>query len=888
MMEKTKVLATVAGTHGLMRWIGVVALLFAVASYSQRSTPDLVTNGALESHTHEALTKIGELRSSLNEQQGGLRGFVSTDKAAMDAIRASLSEMERVEDWLLKDRAARSQAVTDRTFSLLPVATVLSLSFLGLGMFRINRVMVNRQRGAATLQRSGSRLRLALEGADIGDWQLDPVTHSIRCSLKHDQIFGYPERLAEWNYGKLLEHVHLDDRDRVAEALQQSMAKGGDWACECRIIRRDGSPGWIWLRGTAIMDDEGCLAEMLGMVRDITKRKLTEEALLSNEARLQMFIENAPTGFAIFNREMHYLAASHRWMEEHHFTASVIGRSHYEVFPDVPERWRVVHRCGLAGEIIRADADRLDRADGTSQWLKWEVRPWHGSTGEIGGIMIAAEDITERIQAQEEISKLHAELAKRAEAALELSDFSVQHASAATYWVAPDARLLRVNTAACEMLGYAEAELLSLAVTDLDPNFNAERWPSHWQELRELKRMRFETQQRHQAGHLIPVEVDLNWFEFEGQEFNFAFIRDVTVVKQAEAERQKFVSLAESSGDFIGMSDLQGTPFFINDAGLRLVGLVDLAHGLRSPVTEFFFPEDQAFIREEFLPRAQREGHAEVEIRFRHFQTGEAIQMIYNVFIVLDADGQPTAFATVSRDITERRRRELALAATHAALEVEITARRRLEVEILQIGERQQARIGQDLHDDLGQQLVGMSMLMQLLSSQMSVESHPLALDAARLGVCLGEAITTTRNLAKSLYPVELERGGLMLALEDLANRTQLLARIICTVSADTGLAFEKVAEIHLYRIVQESISNALKHGKARHITVECRARGGVFTLTVTNDGNSFEPGKGNGLGLHLLEYRARIIGGRLTVTRGIADGCQVRCSIGEPAEACR
>jgi len=127
---------------------------------------------------------------------------------------------------------------------------------------------------------------------------------------------------------------------------------------------------------------------------------------------------------------------------------------------------------------------------------------------------------------------------------------------------------------------------------------------------------------------------------------------------RGDTERQMFVSLAEQSTEFIGICDMNFMPFFINDAGRRIVGLDSLEQALNTPVKEFFFPEDQQFIYEQFFPRVLSEGRAEVEIRFRHFKTGRALWMIYNVFHVLDSEGKPIGLATVSRNITERKEME--------------------------------------------------------------------------------------------------------------------------------------------------------------------------------------------------------------------------------------
>jgi PAS domain S-box-containing protein len=161
----------------------------------------------------------------------------------------------------------------------------------------------------------------------------------------------------------------------------------------------------------------------------------------------------------------------------------------------------------------------------------------------------------------------------------------------------------------------------------------------------------------------------------DGRRLVISMAMDVTERKNVEAERQKFFLLAESSSEFIGMCDLDMNPLYVNPAGQRLVGLPDLAAACQVKVQDYFFPEDQRFIAEEFFPRVLREGHGDVEIRLRHFLSGEPIWMYYYLFRVHDARGSLVGWATVSRDITERKRLIDELEQLNAELEQKVLMR---------------------------------------------------------------------------------------------------------------------------------------------------------------------------------------------------------------------
>jgi PAS domain S-box-containing protein len=147
------------------------------------------------------------------------------------------------------------------------------------------------------------------------------------------------------------------------------------------------------------------------------QRQLETQSMLENlrasEERLRLFIEHAPAALVMLDRDMRYLAVSQRWMKDFGLSESIIGRSHYEVFPEIPPEWRESHQRGLRGEIELSTNDHLQLADGRSFWLKRDVRPWRDNQGKIGGLIVSWEDITGRKKAEEQQQMLMREVMHR-------------------------------------------------------------------------------------------------------------------------------------------------------------------------------------------------------------------------------------------------------------------------------------------------------------------------------------------------------------------------------------------------------------------------------------------------------------------------------------------
>ena len=216
---------------------------------------------------------------------------------------------------------------------------------------------------------------------------------------------------------------HPVDQQRAWEAWQRATKNNEPYSLECRLRRADGVYRWWLVRGAPMLGANGEILKWFGTCTDIEEIKQSETALqeanerlenrvaertaalLEREEQLRLFIEHAPASIAMFDLQMRYIATSQRWLVDFDLVGQDLhGRSHYDIFPEIPERWKEIHRRCLAGAVERADEDPFVRPDGSTQWIHWEVRPWHGGGG-IGGIIIFSEDITARKQAEEAIRR---------------------------------------------------------------------------------------------------------------------------------------------------------------------------------------------------------------------------------------------------------------------------------------------------------------------------------------------------------------------------------------------------------------------------------------------------------------------------------------------------
>ena len=302
---------------------------------------------------------------------------------------------------------------------------------------------------------------------------------------------------------------------------------------------------------------------------------------------------------------------------------------------------------GLANHTV------LIRKDGSECPIDDSAAPIRDEAGHVSGCVLIFRDVTaQRLSEQNKNQQL---LTAR------LLSSIVESSNDAIISKSLDGIIQSWNAAAERLFGYTAAEAIGKHISLVIPPERLAEEDQIIARLRAGQRLEhFETERVRNDGQRITVSLTISPIKDDSGTVVGAskIVRDVTDRRRVERERQNFVTLIENSTDFIGMCDLEGVHFFINHAGLQMVGLDNIEEARATPVQEFFFPEDQPKIMNEFFPGVIETGHGEIEIRFRHFKTGAARWMAYKVLLLKDQGGNPIGFGTVSQDVTERKRLE--------------------------------------------------------------------------------------------------------------------------------------------------------------------------------------------------------------------------------------
>ena len=706
---------------------------------------------------------------------------------------------------------------------------------------------------------------------------------------------------------------------------EQILPRGYSDIYEKEYRRKDGTVFPVEVRTFLLREPGGQSAGMWAIVRDISERKRAADALreardtlearvnertaelqaantalTENEERYRTLAESSPDAIFILdqNNQVQY-ANSTAAAFFGRAPADLIGRKQAELLPTeiAQHHAELVRTVFATGNAVRRD-EQFTLPVG-AEWIEIRLAPLFADSGTVSAVMGIYRDITERKRAERQLAE-----------ALELNQKMIAASTMGIAAFKASGECVFVNDALAAIIGGSLNEMLH-------DNFRRRPvWRSAGllqlaeEALIQGRARSGEFQLTMRSGKTLWLDCHMDPFVSNHQPHLLVMVLDISERKRAqillEAQRDVGVSLSHTSDMSVALQGILEIAVPIGGLDCGGVYLLDpltlgldlAAHrGLSesfvqavrhystdSPQTQIVMQGRPVFTTHQCLAGDQ----ADETLRREGLRAIAVLPLSHNQRVI---GALNMASHTADEVPLQSRIAVEAIAAQAAGAVARISAeaqRHRLERQILEISDREHARIGQDIHDGLCQHLVSLAFDANSLQRELRARRRPEAKTARRIERFLDQAITESRQLARGLFPVRLETDGLPPALEELAKATSDRFKIRCRFKSQGLLAAGNiVAATHLYRIAQEAVSNAIKHGRARSISIRLCTHEGDLELIVEDNGagyNAITREKTTGLGLHIMNYRARTIGGVLNIRPRPQGGTLVSCCIPLPA----
>jgi PAS domain S-box-containing protein len=653
------------------------------------------------------------------------------------------------------------------------------------------------------------------------------------------RVLGYEP--ASWFGRNAFEVMPPAEAELVRATVRQLAA--GPTGTVARVVTQvrhaDGS--WKWVEAVLTnLIGQPAIGGIVCNYRDITTARVAEEALRTSEQRYRILAESLPQMVSIRDSAGHLQYCNSRWRQYRNIKPREAIT--HDWLTDIPPEDAIALRepPRKEGEPPRpweAECRVIRRPDGALRWHRVRVIPLTDPPGTLRGLVISS-DIHERKQVERERERLLVQLQReRSQLALQYAVVRVLACATSLHAAAP-----QLLAAFCDQLGW-QAGVLWAVRTDAGAPPCLQ--PVHL---------------RQQPG-VTPAGV-------------FRKSRPGSLREGASLAGRVWARKSPLSQG--GLTPIRGAAYHRAAAGLGLKGA-------------FAFP---------ILLGGQVQGVVEL-FSVEHIPPGDRLLDIVNAvgiqigqFIertrALEGLRQSEEALTQANNALERRvgERTAELHKANHELSAEIAERTRLEREIILISEREQRRIGQDLHDGLCQELTAITLITRALSTRMGRTSAPETQRVNDVAQLLNASISRCRNIARGLHPVEMDADGLMVALEDLAVRTT--QTVACTFACNRPILMpESDVALNLYRIAQEAVSNAVKYAHASRIVISLSREASSLRLAIADDGRGIPSGTGSrrrkrpgGMGLHIMRYRARTMGATLRIQDQQPHGTEIVCHL--------
>jgi PAS domain S-box-containing protein len=769
----------------------------------------------------------------------------------------------------------------------------------GLRMIGTHVDITARKRVEEALRESEERWKFALEGAGDGLWDWNIQTGQVHYSKRWKEMLGYRENEITDSFEEWQKRIHEDDLASSLAVINAHIeGRIPALSFEVRMLTKKGRWKWILSRGLITSrDGRGKPTRMIGTHVDITERKEAQE----REARNLELVAVGAEIPAVLEAIIAGVEAEHPGMICTIKRVDPSG-SYLELAsaPKLPIAFKkAIHRVeiatsgGCAAEAIRTGrrvivedisrapdwGDRANRANASQLKACW-AEPIRGTDGSILGA-VSVYHQKPHLPKQDEISSItHAARLiavaierKISESALEESEkrFRAIFEQAAVGVAMIDSmtgRFITVNQRYCDMLDMTTEEMQAttfMAIThpdDLGPNLDL----MDRMKAGKIRQFKLEKRLKRMDGGIIWVNLAVSamWEPGSLPDRHVAVVEDITSTRQAEAalkeSEQMNRALLDHTSALIVVTDNEGRITHLNQAVTKQFGCtVENVHLMLPWETGVMRNEDAPKSKERFNHLLEGQENPPRELRLRG-KDGKWHLVETRSTFTRRADGTIDRFIITGTDMTERRR---------------------LEQEVLKISEQEQANIGHNLHDGVGQTLTGIGSLLDSLEATLEGEAKRAT---NRIRELMKQAVSEVRRMSHGLSPVAVQHRGLAGGLQLLAETIRINFRREAICEIDPGIVInDGDKEAHLFRIAQEAVNNALRHGKCTQILLRlARKREEECLLEIIDNGRGFKGGKSSqksGIGLRVMGYRANLIGAEIDVQSKPRKGVTVSCT---------
>jgi PAS domain S-box-containing protein len=621
-------------------------------------------------------------------------------------------------------------------------------------------------------------------------------------------------------------------------------------------------------------DEAGNVIGWIASIVDITDRKRTEETVRENERRFREMIDALPA--AVYTTD-----AKGRLTHFNQACVELSGRVP-ELGTDkwcvswklyYPDGRRMLHsECPMAialkkDRVIQGAEAIAERPDGSRIWFTPYPTPLRDARGRIVGGINMLVDITERKRAEAAAMRLAA-VVRSSHDAIAAKDLN----GIITDW----------NQSAERIFGYKAKEIIGKSVLTLIPK---DRQSEETKILRKIRRGKsidhYRTVRRRKDGRLIDVSLTISPIkDAKGKIVGVSKVaRDITNEKQNERRLAEQARLLNLSNEAILVRDSEDRITYWNRGAEEIYGYSQ--EEALGKVSHWLLRTERPKPLAEIFKELRREGRWSGELVHRR-KDGRKIVVVSN-WVVDEGKGRRRSVLESNSDITPRKHAEVALQRSrdmleklvqqrtkalrfaNSELENEIRRRKGMEGQILEISDREQERLGQELHDGLCQQLTAIAFIAR--ATTLRLKDHRVAdpgeLD--KITALINQSVTDARNIAHGLHKEEIDAASFENALRELAERKIWNTRCRFVCDGELGIEDDRVAS-EIFRILREGVLNANKHARAREIVLEACRRKRELIFSVTDDGVGVDGKvkKSDGLGFHIMKFRAQSIGARL------------------------